>query len=234
MGTELITSGLAQFGTIKQFPLNKKQEYAARLVGEGDLTQVQICEKVGCGRRTLNHWLQDPEFEAFQNRVRVYRTRYASVVMNSGLARREKRVQHLTDLHQRLRTVIKERAKDPTMQAVPGGRTGVLVRKIKSIEVDETTPDGKKRTVKKIVPEYETDVATTAEIRKIQDQIAIECGDREPDEVGTQPMTAIAISIKYDQPAPRQEPAVVVQPEAFIDLPRIEIKHDGPKNGNGQ
>jgi predicted DNA-binding protein (UPF0251 family) len=231
MGTDLTPAPLPQ--NVPQIELSRKQIKAARLLAEGELTQTVIAQQLGLNRRTLLRWMQEPEYSAFQAKLSEFRQRYAAVVMSSGLARRERRVQHLTDLHQRLRAVIKERAKDPTMQGVPGGKTGVLVRKIKSLEVDETYKDAdgntRKRTVKKVIPEYETDVGTTSELRRIQEQIAIEVGDREPEEgAASQPMTAIAISIKYDQPAPKAE--------AFIELPRIEIKHDGhePKNGDGQ
>lgn len=232
MGTDLNTVPPSQNRII---PLTKRQERAARMVAEGYLTQREIAEKVGVARRTVAAWIGEPEYGPFQKRLAEYRQRFAAVVMASGLARREKRVQHLTDLHQRLRRVIKERAKDPTMQNVPGGKTGVLVRTIKALEVTEDGTDARgrriKRSVKKLVPEYETDTATTAELRRIQEQIAVEVGDREPEqEVGGQALAAIAISIKYEQPHAPEVPT-----EKFIDIPRIEIKHDGHEPAdNGQ
>jgi DNA-binding CsgD family transcriptional regulator len=241
MGTDLNPVPPAQIGTMRPLPLTKKQQYAARLVAEGELSQVKICERVGIGRRTLNHWLQDPEYGAFQKRLAEYRQRYAALVMNTGLARKERRVKHLTDLYGRLHTVIRERAKDPAMEKVPGGKTGVVTRTVKALEVTESVPEvtlnakGKlirtmvQRTVKKLIPEYKTDVATVAELRAIQEQIAVEVGDREPEQPGQEvALTAIAITVKYEKPHLTE-----AAPQAFIEAPRIQIKRQPPEPENG-
>ena len=219
--------------------LSHRQEKAARLLAEGNLIQSKIADEINVTRRTLSRWITDPSFAAFQTRLVEYRQRYAQQVLSSGLARREKRVQKLSNLHRRLEAVINERAADPTMANVPGGKTGVVVRTLKSLEVHEDVRDANgqvvgKRLVKKVIPEYRTDTATTAELRHLQEQIAVECGDRFEEQSGPQTLTAIAITVHYEQPQQViKEPSIDVEAEA-VDIagPTITIERAAPRNGD--
>jgi hypothetical protein len=67
----------------------------------------------------------------------------------------------------KMRTVTQERAEAPEMQDVPGGRTGLLVRTIKSIG------SGEKATT---VEEFAVDTGLLREIRELELQVSKELG----------------------------------------------------------
>ena len=50
-----------------------------------------------------------------------------------AVARRHRRVQAMNDRWRKMKQVLRERAAAPEMSNVPGGKTGLLVRKVKSI-----------------------------------------------------------------------------------------------------
>src|SRR6266581_6924681 len=81
------------------------------------------------------------------------------------LGKKESRIQILEELYRRQRTIIDERAADPDMQAVPGGKTGLLVRK--TVVSSGTL----------ISHEYVVDTALSNEIRKTLQQVAEEVGE---------------------------------------------------------
>jgi len=58
---------------------------------------------------------------------------WADRALKYGLARREKRVAVLSDMHNRLLTIIEERGQDAALQAVAGGRTGLVCKTLKGI-----------------------------------------------------------------------------------------------------
>jgi len=64
----------------------------------------------------LNTELEESDREAFQ----------------TGIAVREYRMAERSELYAKCKQVIAERAADPTMQDVPGGKTGLMVRDIKN------------------------------------------------------------------------------------------------------
>ena len=143
---------------------NAKHEESARLVSEDRLTDEQIAEKAGVTRKCLHQWKRR---KAFAARVEELTRIWADRALKYGLARREKRVAVLSDMHNRLLTIIEERGQDAALQAVAGGRTGLVCKTLKGIG---------KGSDFQTVEEYEVDTAILKEIRAIQEQVAKELG----------------------------------------------------------
>jgi hypothetical protein len=144
--------------------LTTKQERAAQLLAEDDLTDEAIAAEVEIGARTLWRWKHRPEFA---ERVKHYRAEFAERVMDEGIARRDKRIQALNRRHRKLLKVIEERAADPTIQHIPGGSTGLIVRRLKVIGTGHN---------QQVVEEYEVDTGTLRELREHEKQTAQELG----------------------------------------------------------
>jgi transposase-like protein len=141
--------------------LTGRQEKAAVLAAEDRYSVERIAEKIGVTRRTLALWRQQPLFAA---RVWELTEELATLARRRGIARRERRLAVLQETHNKLLQVIEERAADPTMSEIPGGLTGLVVRK----PVISTG--------KVAGHEYAVDNCTIAELRKVQEQAAKELG----------------------------------------------------------
>lgn len=144
--------------------LTGKQIRVARHYAEGWLNKRQLCKKCKIARPTLNEWLLLPDFAA---QVKAFRDDYVKRVRTEGIASLENRIRLYNQMENKLRRVIHERAKDPTMSAIPGGKTGVLVRRLKSIGSGENQT---------MVEEYEVDTATLKELREMAMQASKELG----------------------------------------------------------
>lgn len=137
------------------------QEQAAILLSEGRYELGEICEKVEVSRVTLYRWRKDPGFSA---RVDALSREFAEAALKRGLARKEYRVNTLANAHSKLLTVMEERAADPSLAEIPGGQTGLIVRKA---VVSAGALVGY---------EFEVDTGTLREMRAIQEQVAKELG----------------------------------------------------------
>ena len=101
------------------------------------------------------------------SRVQAIVEAYAKRALTYGIARRERRVGVLNDLHNKMLQVIDERAKSKDMAAVPGGKTGIVTKTLKGIGKGEDF---------QAIEEYRVDTGTIAEIRDVQKQAAEELG----------------------------------------------------------
>jgi hypothetical protein len=144
----------------------KKREKAAHLIAEDYLSDEKIAVKVQIGRRTLARWKADPRFSA---RVKEIATAYAERALRHGVARKECRIAVLADLHDRMLTVIGERAESADLADVPGGKTGLVTKMLKGIGKGDDF---------QVVEVYEVDTGTVKEIRALQQQVAEELGQR--------------------------------------------------------
>jgi hypothetical protein len=95
-------------------------------------------------------------------RVEELKATAAGVIMRK-ISSRNARMQVLQDLFDRMNNLIEARAQDPTMAAVPGGSTGLLVRDYQ----------GKNRNV----PTYRVDFALLSEQRALLRHAAEETGE---------------------------------------------------------
>jgi hypothetical protein len=78
-----------------------------------------------------------------------------------------RRLEALDRRHRKMSAVIEERAADPKMQDVPGGDTGLLVHRVKSIGKGKHS---------RTIDLYHVDAALLKEMREIEKQAAIETG----------------------------------------------------------
>ncbi len=103
------------------------------------------------------------------------------VFVLGNIADRVYRVSVLNDLLERCQLVIAERALD--MKDVPGGKSGLLVRKLKVVggAVTKSEARGKvliERTAPEVREEYMFDAALVASIRELTKEAGIEMGQR--------------------------------------------------------
>jgi hypothetical protein len=134
------------------------------MVAEDRHPDWKIAESLGISESALTKWKRD---KAFAARVAELTAQFSERALKHALARRERRLQVLSDIHERILTVIDERAADESMAAAAGYKTGLLVRTYKSIGSGDNAYK---------VEEYTADVQLLREIRAIQEQIARELG----------------------------------------------------------
>ncbi len=135
---------------------------AAELLGSQEFSLIEIAEKVGVSRQTLHNWRQNGEF---LERVDDLRQATREEVRRHGIAIIERRVIALQDRWRRLQRVIEARGED--MAHIPGGETGLLVRRIKSIGSGPTARE---------VEEYAVDTGLLNELREHEKHAAQELG----------------------------------------------------------
>lgn len=102
-----------------------------------------------------------------RNRVDEIKQSIAGSVIRLAIRDADCRVSALQDRWERLTRVITERAADPTMQSIPGGSTGLLVRQLKQV--------GSGRDAQ-LVEEYAVDTGMLRETRAHEEQAAKELG----------------------------------------------------------
>jgi len=134
------------------------------MLAEDRYPDERIAELCEVSRATLARWKADGGFSA---RVDEITALYSDRALKFGLARRERRLQVLSDVHERVLTLIDARASDANMVSVPGGTTGLLVRDAKSVG------SGK---VCRVINVYTVDIPLLRELRAIEEQIAKELG----------------------------------------------------------
>lgn len=141
-----------------------KQELAAKLIVESELTIEAMAKQVGISPATIYNWRRTPEFQSIVERCRDdYRKR----IQSDGIAKRENRVAALGDRWRRLKQIIDERAAVPEMATVPGGKTGLMVHQVKGIGKGEDF---------QVIDEYVLDAALLRELRDHEKQAAEELG----------------------------------------------------------
>jgi hypothetical protein len=153
-----------------KFDWSETSEIAAQLIASNKLTYTQICENLNIGRTTLYRWKRHPDF---QERITEHLDNIRQEVRRIGIANVEDRVGRLNDMRSRMQQVIEARADDPSMQDVPGGRTGLMVRTVKRVVVEsdvEGTPKSHE------VEEFSVDIGLLKELREHEKQAAQELG----------------------------------------------------------
>jgi hypothetical protein len=144
--------------------MGRKQTEAARLLATDELTDAAIAKRVGVCRRTLYSWQKQPEFQA---RLAELRAELGEVASRYAVGHLARRIRWLNGRIRRMMRIIRERAKDPAMRGVPGGDTGLLVRRVKGLGSGENL---------RLVEEYHVDTALLKELREHEKQAAIELG----------------------------------------------------------
>jgi hypothetical protein len=141
-----------------------------------------IADDLGLSREWVSKEANRPETQdLIRSMLAPHRKRLERIVDRavSGVERaldidqvqRAQRIAWLTERIEQLRTVLKERSEDPSMQGVAGGKTGMLVHRKKSIGAGPTA---------EIVDEYEVDAGTLRELRAHEEQLRDELNDFTP------------------------------------------------------
>lgn len=146
------------------FTWTKRRERAARLVAEDELSDIKIAEAVGVYVRSLERWKTHAEFRA---RVAEYLAEIRAAILAEGIAVRENRVKALNERWDKMHQVITERAEDPELQDIAGGKTGLLVHNVKGVGKGEDF---------QLIDLYEVDTGLLKELREHEKQSAQEVG----------------------------------------------------------
>jgi rRNA maturation endonuclease Nob1 len=143
------------------------------------MSDEQIAKECGINRATLHRWKQKDFFKAAVAQIRDI---FSQQVTTEGLARMEVRVREKRDRHRAIKQELAIRAQmfkeDPPSHAnVSGaqgsgdtlGATGYVVRKLKMIGSGPAA---------KTVEEYEIDTRSSQELSRLEEEIAVELGQR--------------------------------------------------------
>ncbi len=148
----------------RRFKWSGQSEQAAQLIAAGDLSLTEIAERLEVDRRTLHRWRQAPEFAS---RVDQHIEEIRREIRRHGIGVVERRVTALDDRWRRLQRVMDERGAAPEMADVPGGSTGLLVRRVKRIGAGPSV---------KTIEEFAVDTRLLSELREHEKQAAQELG----------------------------------------------------------
>jgi hypothetical protein len=149
----------------RKFNWNCKKRAAVELLAEDELTDEQLCDRVGIGRTSLWEWRQNPEFAAELERQQAG---VAARIRGHGICNRTTRLRGYQDRRDRMLRVIHQRGADPKLKDVPGGDTGLIVHNVKGVGKGEDF---------QLIDLYEVDVALLRELRETEKQAAIELGE---------------------------------------------------------
>ena len=142
----------------------EQQETAAQEVAKDELTDAEIAAKVGVGTTTFYRWKRQPHFMA---RVTEIARDWGEAMLREAITKRVRRLNALQDVWLRIKALIEARANDPTMIGVPGGRTGLLLKRHRGLGSGENF---------RVVEEFEADVGLLKEMRETMKQAAQEVG----------------------------------------------------------
>lgn len=112
-----------------------RKTYAAQLLADGEPYSV-VEQRVGICHTTLVHWVRDPAFIA--RREQIVATRRALLEAES-IGNRQNQLEALKRDWERTEQVIAARAADPELQKAPGGTTGIVTRRYRTLPA--TDPD---------------------------------------------------------------------------------------------
>jgi hypothetical protein len=90
--------------------VHKRREQAAQLVAEDRFPDLKIAEICEISEACLSKWKKRAEFA---ERVKELTAIYGERVLKYGLARRERRPAVLSEMHEKILTLIDARAEDP-------------------------------------------------------------------------------------------------------------------------
>lgn len=156
------------------FEWTAAREQAARLLAEGELADAEIARRVGFKRDALAVWKRNPVFAA---RIQAIIAELAEVARTRSIGRREDRVEAYQQRWALLKQIMAERAADPAMQAIPGGKTGLMViKESEGVAVkDPANPNGPEKAVA-VPTEVAVDTGLLKELREHEKQAAQELG----------------------------------------------------------
>lgn len=116
-----------------EFKWNKQRELAARFISEDEISDAEIAEKIGTSHRQLARWKLLP---AFQARVDEHVAAWKARIIERGLAIRERRLQSLMGMADRIELIAKERGVELDGEAA-GGSSGLICKDYKGKDADQ-------------------------------------------------------------------------------------------------
>ncbi len=140
------------------------KERAAIELAKDDLRDDVIARNSNVSPRSLARWKTVPQFI---ERIEQHKVRLREEVLKHGIADKVERVRAQNDRWMRMKRVVQERAESLEMQDVAGGKTGLLVRQVKSIGYGEDA---------QLVDEYAVDTGLLKAIAEVEKQAAQELG----------------------------------------------------------
>ena len=147
--------------------LSARQEKFARTFVSG-LSATAAYIKAGYSKngaaQSAERLLRNAEIRA---RVEGLRGEVAAATLQAAIDSRDDRIRSYSEQLRRLWLIVQERAADPEMIGVPGGRSGFLTKQIKILGSGPS---------QKIVPEFVVDTPLSREIRGVLQQAAQELG----------------------------------------------------------
>lgn len=149
---------------MQQNRLSVKQQQAAILVAEDELPDEEIAAKVAVNRTTVHRWKGQP---LFIEAVEAHKAKIADKLERYAIARRMDRMEALDDRWKRMKLVVDERAADSSLDAIPGGSSGLIIRQLKQIGAGKDA---------QVVEEYVVDTGLLRELREHEKQAAQEAG----------------------------------------------------------
>lgn len=160
-----------------QTPLDGKRERAAQLAADDVLTDAEIAAKSGITERTLNRWRKLGDFMA---RVAHYKAEIAAAVKRQGIANKQNRIDAYNRRWELLEQIRMERANDEWLSDAPGGKTGFVVKQLKTVKhhyvPDPDDEDGKPSTMMVETWESVVDTGFLREFRELEKQAAQDSG----------------------------------------------------------
>lgn len=179
--------------SVDDFVWTPTKKRAAVLVAEDKLSIREIASELGVNKQTITRWKHHP---AFIGTVADHAAELHAEMMRKAIAKKRERIKVLDTLHDKLLTVIDERAEryvrmehetaddETDRQSIarvaqqvsggtaettvpPGGATGLVVRQLKQIGTGFNA---------KTVEEFAVDTGTIKAIQSLQEQAAKEMG----------------------------------------------------------
>ncbi len=134
------------------------------MVARGGCFDPEIAVACKASLRTIKAWKIHPEFAA---RVIEILQREREAIAEEGIVLKKLRLQQYVDQYERMARILNERASDPGMDGVPGGKTGLILRDVKGIGRGDDF---------QAVNVYSPDTQLLKEMREWMKQAAIEMG----------------------------------------------------------
>jgi hypothetical protein len=106
-----------------RFTWDQRRVKAAEMVADGRWSDPRIAAEVGVSKDTVFNWRSRAEFKA---RVRSIVEAFADASLDLAVAQKARRVAAINENWLGIQELIRSRAADPAMQAIPGGHTGLL------------------------------------------------------------------------------------------------------------
>jgi len=172
---------------------NSKHEKFCQLVAKGE-SLISAYEQSGYAKGSDGNAARLKGNERISARIEEIQSRISESLVAQSIAVKEARIKAANERWLKLQIVIAERAVDPQMQDVAGGKTGLLSHDQKSIGAGPAA---------EVIDVYSVDTGVLKELREHEVQVAKELGQWVEKSSGTLTNpdgTPFRIAVVYDPP----------------------------------